>query len=149
MLLLLKHVSFRCNSHKIGNQTDDAELGDEGEEVGTVKQKKSHRHTNTLEKDINNLDLKKLDIEFTVDPLFRKTSADFDEGGARGMLLNHLSISSNGQIIFDAGDMSIDALKENNQVVEPSWIDYDKLKGYLIYLNYRSLWIETCKIMGI
>lgn len=79
--------------------------------------------------------MKKLDIEFTVDPLFRKTSADFDEGGARGLLLNHLSISSNGQIIFDAGDMSVDALKEIDQIVEPCSIDYDKLKGDLISLN--------------
>lgn len=77
------------------------------------------------------MDLKKLDIEFTVDPLFRKTSADFDEGGARGLLLNHLSMSSNGQIIFDAGDMSL--LNLNADVVEPSWIDYDKLKSKFLY----------------
>jgi condensin complex subunit 2 len=118
-------------------QNDDVELDKDGEDVGVVKQKKSHRHTNTLEKDISNLDLKKLDIEFTVDPLFRKTSADFDEGGARGLLLNHLSISSNGQIIFDAGDMSVDALNES--LVPPGAIDYDKLKGNWIYLKIRKL----------
>jgi condensin complex subunit 2 len=43
-------------------------------------------------------------LEFAVDPLFKKTSADFDEGGARGLLLNHLSVDVEGKIIFDAGD---------------------------------------------
>lgn len=28
--------------------------------------------------------MKKFDLAFTVDPLFHKTSAQFDEGGARG-----------------------------------------------------------------
>ena len=41
-----------------------------------------------------------------MDPLFKKTSADFDEGGARGLLLNHLSIDRDGKIIFDASDAS-------------------------------------------
>ena len=36
--------------------------------------------------------------------MFKKTSADFDEGGARGLLLNHLSVDVEGRIIFDAGD---------------------------------------------
>lgn len=86
------------------------------------------------------MDLKKFDTEFTVDPLFRKTSADFDEGGARGLLLNHLSISSNGQIIFDAGDMALDAPKEQEQVDMVSWIDYDKLKGNcVLFLITRSV----------
>jgi hypothetical protein len=39
-----------------------------------------------------------------VDPLFKKTSADFDESGARGLLLNHLCISQTGRMIFDASD---------------------------------------------
>ena len=39
-----------------------------------------------------------------MDPLFKKTSADFDEGGAKGLLLNHLSLDGEGRIVFDAGD---------------------------------------------
>jgi condensin complex subunit 2 len=50
------------------------------------------------------LDVKSLDLEFEVDPLFKKTAADFDEGGAKGLLLNHLFISNTGKIIFDASD---------------------------------------------
>ncbi len=38
----------------------------------------------TLEANIEALNVKKFDIAFAVDPLFHKTSAQFDEGGARG-----------------------------------------------------------------
>jgi condensin complex subunit 2 len=36
--------------------------------------------------------LKKLDLEFSVDCLFKKTRADFDEGGVHGLLMNHPSL---------------------------------------------------------
>lgn len=44
-----------------------------------------------------------------MDPLFKKASADFDEGGAKGLLLNHLSIDSEGRIVFDSSDDMADA----------------------------------------
>lgn len=40
--------------------------------------------SSTLEPNIETLNVKKFDIAFAVDPLFHKTSAQFDEGGARG-----------------------------------------------------------------
>ena len=52
----------------------------------------------------NALQLKKFEVEFAVDPLFKKASADFDEGGAKGLLLNHLSINGQGRIVFDSSD---------------------------------------------
>ena len=36
--------------------------------------------------------------------MFKKASADFDEGGAKGLLLNHLMIDSEGRIVFDSSD---------------------------------------------
>ena len=45
-----------------------------------------------------------MELEFSVDPLFKKASADFDEGGAKGLLLNHLAIDNNGRIVFDSSD---------------------------------------------
>lgn len=44
-----------------------------------------------------------------MDPLFKKASADFDEGGAKGLLLNHLAIDSQGRIVFDSSDDAGDA----------------------------------------
>ena len=39
-------------------------------------------------------------------------AADFDEGGAKGLLLNHLAIDSNGRIVFDSSDDAEDASGE-------------------------------------
>jgi len=58
--------------------------------------------------------LKKFELEFSVDPLFKKASADFDEGGAKGLLLNHLTIDAHGRIVFDSSDDAGDAIAEEN-----------------------------------
>ena len=50
------------------------------------------------------MSLKKFELEFSVDPLFKKASADFDEGGAKGLLLNHLAIDGKGRIVFDSSE---------------------------------------------
>lgn len=62
----------------------------------------------TLAPSFASLQLKKFELEFAVDPLFKKASADFDEGGAKGLLLNHLMIDSKGRIVFDSSDDSVD-----------------------------------------
>ncbi len=49
-----------------------------------------------------------------MDPLFKKASADFDEGGAKGLLLNHLAIDSTGRIVFDSSDDAGDASAEGD-----------------------------------
>ncbi|TVY49318.1 Condensin complex subunit [Lachnellula occidentalis] len=90
----------------------------------------------TLASSFAALQLKKFELEFSVDPLFKKASADFDEGGAKGLLLNHLAIDSQGRIVFDssddAGDASgegqatrrkDDALQEEDDIEPDSMID--------------------------
>ena len=63
----------------------------------------------------SSLQLKKFELEFAVDPLFKKASADFDEGGAKGLLLNHLAIDGHGRIVFDSSD---DAVDDNAKTAE-------------------------------
>jgi condensin complex subunit 2 len=46
----------------------------------------------TLEKHPKTLDTLHYDMEFDIDPLFKKTSKKFDEGGASSLLLNTLSV---------------------------------------------------------
>lgn len=89
-----------------GEQKGDEENPDAnpekgGEEGKTTKQKKAKKPKkkrvyeqtgDTLEKNVASLNIKKLGISFTVDPLFRKTSEAFDSVGIRGLLLNHLSV---------------------------------------------------------
>lgn len=60
--------------------------------------------------------MKKFELEFSVDPLFKKASADFDEGGAKGLLLNHLAIDSQGRIVFDSSDDAGDASGEGKAI---------------------------------
>lgn len=74
----------------------------------------------TLAPSFASLRLKKFELEFAVDPLFKKASADFDEGGAKGLLLNHLMIDSQGRIVFDSSDDAGDAdeAKKEDQLDE-------------------------------
>ena len=46
----------------------------------------------TIEKKPSSLEVDTFDLQFEVDPLFKKTSASFDEGGVEGLLLNHLCV---------------------------------------------------------
>ena len=63
--------------------------------------------------------MKKFELEFSVDPLFKKASADFDEGGAKGLLLNHLAIDAHGRIVFDSSDdIETSGLKSENGRLE-------------------------------
>ncbi|KAF8075066.1 condensin complex subunit 2/barren [Lyophyllum atratum] len=96
------------------------EEGGEGDVDGTKK--RSRGPAATLAKDASQLQSKKPDLEFSVDPLFKKTCADFDEGGAQGLLMNHLSlgIGSDGgmRVVFDASD-SMGKVEEEEVVEEP------------------------------
>lgn len=107
-----------------GEEEEDDEEGEDGEDgedgEGKKKKKKAARsHEATLAPGFASFQGKKLELEFAVDPLFKKASADFDEGGAKGLLLNHLSIDSDGRIVFDSSDDAGDAtLAEKNHQQE-------------------------------
>ncbi|EDQ86567.1 uncharacterized protein MONBRDRAFT_28164 [Monosiga brevicollis MX1] len=82
----------------------DLEDGQGGEEGENAKKRRKKRATNTLEKNPQVLNVKKFDLAFDVDPLFKHMSAAFDEGGARGLLLNHLNTRDDGALLFDSHD---------------------------------------------
>ncbi|KAL2843684.1 condensin complex subunit 2/barren [Aspergillus pseudoustus] len=88
---------------------DDEEDGEEG---GSRRSRRKRAHEATLAPSFASLQLKKFELEFSVDPLFKKASADFDEGGAKGLLLNHLSIDGHGRIVFDSSDDAAEASKD-------------------------------------
>ncbi|KAK5149812.1 hypothetical protein LTS14_010633 [Recurvomyces mirabilis] len=94
-----------------GAEGDDGEgEGEEedGEEDGEGKKKTRKKASRSAEATLVNhfdqLRLKKMELEFSVDPLFKKAAADFDEGGPKGLLMNHLAIDSTGRIVFDSSD---------------------------------------------
>lgn len=119
---------------------DEAENSDNPDGDPTqAKKKKAHRSGATLAKDPSQLRSKKLDLEFSVDPLFKKTCADFDEGGAQGLLMNHLSlgVGMDGglRVVFDAGD-SLGKVEEEEVILEP---EDDVDLSHLRSLSYRFL----------
>lgn len=65
-----------------------------------------------------------------MDPLFKKTSADFDEGGAMGLLMNHLGIDGTGRVVFDAGDAVVDEY-EDEEEPEEELVDISKLREFI------------------
>ncbi|KAG8703105.1 hypothetical protein FRC08_003077 [Ceratobasidium sp. 394] len=116
--------------------------GGDGEEGGRSqgKRKRTHKPENTLAKTVEQLQVKKLETECTPDPLFKKTSADFDEGGAGGMLMNHLSVDAQLQIVFDASESRLldeeDAETEDATVplaeLRAKFVDFEDLDEYSI-----------------
>lgn len=85
-------------------EESDEEVDEDGNVKKKPKKKSSRSSEATLAPSFQSLQLKKFELEFAVDPLFKKASADFDEGGAKGLLLNHLMIDSEGRIVFDSSD---------------------------------------------
>lgn len=118
-----KLLSNLANEGKGGDDDDGAgsDNPDANAEGGTRK-RKNHRPESTLAKNAAQLKSKKLDLEFGVDPLFKKTCADFDEGGAQGLLMNHLSlgVGSDGglRVVFDASDSMGKPADEDEEVVQ-------------------------------
>src|ERR1700722_181347 len=102
------------------------------------KRAKAHRSESTLAKNPAQLRSKKLDLEFSVNPLFKKTCADFDEGGAKGLLMNHLSlglVSDGGmRVVFDASDSMGRIAEEGEEDLQEPEEDVD-----LSYLRSQCL----------
>jgi condensin complex subunit 2 len=94
----------------------DEEDGEEGEDGQKKRRKRTARSAEaTLATSFQQLQNKKLDTELSVDPLFKKASADFDEGGAKGLLLNHLAIDTKGRIVFDSSDDAQDSSTQHRE----------------------------------
>ncbi|KAI8513738.1 hypothetical protein Bbelb_080620 [Branchiostoma belcheri] len=108
-----------CSELRTGRQTEkwrmlkitggDVTEGDLPEGDGEVKGKKPKKSgmSITTENNLKNINVNNFDLEFEVDPLFKKMSATFDEGGTRGLLLNHLSCTDdNMELLFDAKSLA-------------------------------------------
>ncbi|ODQ79299.1 hypothetical protein BABINDRAFT_176847 [Babjeviella inositovora NRRL Y-12698] len=71
----------------------------EPQEVLRVSRPKKHSET-TLAKSFDAIKAKSVESELAVDPLFKKVLADFDEGGAKALLLNMLKGHKSGRVMF-------------------------------------------------
>ncbi|KUJ22599.1 barren [Mollisia scopiformis] len=137
---LLSGLADSGNNKKKKGENEEGEESEEEveDEDGVVRKKPKKRAQRsseaTLASSFAALQLKKFELEFSVDPLFKKASADFDEGGAKGLLLNHLAIDSQGRIVFDSSDDAGDASAEgqgrrrkDDALVEEDEVDPDSM----------------------
>lgn len=82
-----------------------------GEPKSTRKARKTHAVAKTIEKNLNNINLKNYELEFEADPLFHKMSQSFDEGGAKGMLLANLGHYDGCKILLNSSDVAVSTRK--------------------------------------
>lgn len=92
------------------SQNDEGEENDKENSGESVQDTSKKRRGNasaqsTLEASFEALNVKKFDVTFSVDPLFHKTSAQFDEGGAKGLLLHNLHVHRGCQLVFDSSEV--------------------------------------------
>ncbi|KAE9350546.1 hypothetical protein PF008_g6377 [Phytophthora fragariae] len=98
---ILENLSRTEQKHGIDEAASD-------EERGATKARKTRKtHVRTIEKNLNNINLKSYDTECEADPLFHKMSQSFDEGGAKGMLLANLSVYDGCKILLNSSDVSL------------------------------------------
>ncbi|XP_020098266.1 condensin complex subunit 2 isoform X1 [Ananas comosus] len=85
----------------------------------------------TLESSFEALNVKKFDAAFTVDPLYHQTSAQFDEGGAKGLLLYNLGVYGGCRVLFDSFEAPENSILPETQTDKMELIDLSFLKEYI------------------
>ncbi|XP_027348230.1 condensin complex subunit 2 [Abrus precatorius] len=86
-----------------------------GHEEGKKETNKKLSPLSTLESSFEVLNVKKFDAAFVVDPLYRQTTAKFDEGGAKGLLMNNLGVYGRCRVLFDSLEVPAKCMTSQNQ----------------------------------
>ncbi|KAL6935787.1 hypothetical protein ACO0OL_001969 [Hanseniaspora opuntiae] len=68
----------------------------------TSKRRVNNRVLETTLTNFENIKLSSFEEEFSIDPLFKKALADFDEAGAKNLLLSILHIQRDARVVFDS-----------------------------------------------
>lgn len=66
-----------------------------------------------------------------MDPLYRQTTAKFDEGGAKGLLMNNLGVYGGCRMLFDSQEVPAKCMKRQNEPDTSNTIDISFAKGVL------------------
>ena len=88
---ILQNLSRNADSNQ-DDEDDNEEEESQGKSAKPTSKKASNRLdvTRTLEKNLANINVAKIENQTTVDPMFHRMSKAFDEGGAKGMLMANL-----------------------------------------------------------
>lgn len=68
-------------------------------------------------------------VAFTVDPLYHQTSAQFDEGGAKGLLLCNLGVYGGCRVLFDSQEVPAECISSTNGSTSSNLVDVFFAKG--------------------
>ncbi|RDX66143.1 Condensin complex subunit 2, partial [Mucuna pruriens] len=105
--------------NRAGQDTEeDTTLGSVNAEGGQTSRKEIDKKLSplsTLESSFEVLNVKKFDVAFAVDPLYRQTSAQFDEGGAKGLLMNNLGVYDRCRLLFDSQEVPGKCIASQNE----------------------------------
>ncbi|GMH07163.1 hypothetical protein Nepgr_009003 [Nepenthes gracilis] len=102
-----------------------------GAEEGHSKKLEKMSPASTLESSFDSLNVKKFDDAFVVDPLYHQTSAQFDEGGAKGLLLNNLGVYGSCKVLFDSFEIPGKCVLATTQGDNDELIDVTFAKEYI------------------
>ena len=149
---LISGLSDKASGMDKDKEKGNADDEEEDQNVSTTQAKFRRRNTNraaveTLEKNLEALNLKNFELEFSVDPLFKKTSAEFDETGGHGSLLHSLAVDPRNQlIIFDDSDKiaidfgnRLDSLQEEEDFSVDLSAFQDQIPDLTVNLERRCL----------
>ncbi|KAK9791389.1 hypothetical protein WJX73_000928 [Symbiochloris irregularis] len=143
MFRVLGGLSRGGNQQNTGDESQAPDQGDgdaddssPSKQGGTNHKSKKAAHqlqdtdpNSTLEANLEALNAKKLDLAFAVDPLFHRTSAQFDAGGAKGLLLHNLSVFKGCEIAFDSNIIPDAGMtKPQGRYHQPTMIDLRSLQ---------------------
>ncbi|KAL5573400.1 hypothetical protein UlMin_022997 [Ulmus minor] len=114
---------------------------DSGQDGGQSKKETERKISplSTLESSFEALNVKKFDVAFAVDPLYHQTSAQFDEGGAKGLLMNNLGVYGGCRVLFDSLEVPGKCVSCDNQHDKSDMIDLSFAREYVeqMVLNMR------------
>ncbi|KAL5990138.1 hypothetical protein ACLOJK_011035 [Asimina triloba] len=139
------------------NDKDDTPQGEENSVQESARPKKELEKKisplSTLESSFEALNVKKFDVAFAVDPLYHQTSAQMDEGGAKGLLLNNLGVYGGCRLFPEQIEQMLRIMPQKNDIsptlrdivnqfdeenerpsavlsVDPSTVEQDGAAGY-------------------
>ena len=108
------------------NKKDEQEKEEQGEEEKeneeAKKEIKVRRGQNTLETNINKLNLTKYDLDTEVDPLFSMMTSKFNESSAEGLLLNTIPLDEKLNYILESkerkNEQNSNIINKKNEIIK-------------------------------
>ena len=136
---------------------DRAEADGDGEEVAEdgdaanpdqPKKKRRLKKSSTVEKNLKNINVNKFELEFDVDPLFKKTSSQFDSGAGGNQFLATLQVQDDTCELLLDSDKTLERVNTGTTPVKQSpfgvhselagLLDFDRLGSSAICETFEA-----------